>query len=362
MSVAKNIVFNKNGVAMIPLRKNIARMAGYVPGYQPEDPAAYIKLNTNENPYPPSPKVLEAIMAEVGEGLRRYPDAASRVPREEAARLYGFRPDWIVMANGSDEVLNNLIRAFADDGDEIGYVYPSYSYYATLAEIQGARVRTFGLTADWKIADFPAHYKGRLLFLTNPNAPLGFTFPLEYIEELAGRVTGMLVVDEAYADFADDTALDLVRRHENVVVTRTLSKSYALAGMRLGLAIARPEVIAALDKIRDHYNLDRLAQAAATAALRDQDYFRDAVRKIRETRDWFSAELCKLNYAVIPSSGNYVFTTPPDRDGSRVYHGLFARKILVRHFSDPNLAHGLRISIGTHEEMEKTVAALCEIG
>lgn len=347
---------------MIPLRTNIAEMAGYVPGYQPEDAASYIKLNTNENPYPPSPQVLAAIMAEAGEDLRRYPDAASRASREEAARLYGYDPDWIIMANGSDEVLNNLIRAFAGEGEEIAYVYPSYSYYATLADIQGARVKTFGLTNTYELADFPERYEGKLLFLTNPNAPLGFTFSREYIINLAGRVAGMLVIDEAYADFADENSLDLVRSHENVVVTRTFSKSYSLAGMRLGLAIARPEVITALNKIRDHYNLDRLAQAAATAALRDQEYFCDCVRKIRATREWFSTELRNMGYEVIPSSGNYVFVTPPRRDGSRVYRGLCERKILVRHFSDPNLAHGLRISIGTRSEMEKTIQALREIG
>jgi histidinol-phosphate aminotransferase len=172
----------------------------------------------------------------------------------------------------------------------------------------------------------------------------------------------VLVVDEAYADFADENALELVRKHENVVVTRTFSKSYSLAGMRLGLAIARPEVIAALNKIRDHYNLDRLAQVAAVAALRDQEYFRACVRRIRETRDWFSTELRVIDYGVIPSSGNYVFATPPDRNGKRVYEALYARRILVRHFSGPALVHGLRITIGTPEEMEKTLAALREIG
>jgi len=346
---------------MIPLRRNIKEMAGYVPGYQPADAAAYIKLNTNENPYPPSPRVLEAILAEVGDGLRRYPDAASRGPLEEAARLYGFHTDWVVMANGSDEVLNNLIRAFAAEGEEIAYVHPSYSYYATLAEIQGARVRTFSLTEQLELADFPARYEGKLFFLTNPNAPLGFCFPREFIEELAGRVAGMLVIDEAYVDFADEHSLDLVRRHENVVVTRTLSKSYSLAGMRLGLAIARPEVIAALNKIRDHYNLDRLAQAAATAALRDQVYFRECVEKIRGTRDWFCNELRELGYTVIPSHANFVFASPPDRDGQRIYQDLFDRNILVRYLPDPALSHGLRISIGTREEMEKTVEALRDI-
>jgi histidinol-phosphate aminotransferase len=347
------------------LRPDIAAMQGYVPGYQPPDIASWIKLNTNENPYPPSPKVREAILAELGSdgaSLRTYPSASSQTLREAAAELYGFDPSWIIMANGSDEVLNNLIRACAGQGQEIGYVHPSYSYYSTLAEIQGAVVCTYGLNDEYCIEAFPENYHGKVFFLTTPNSPLGFAFPIDYIEELAKNCGGVLVVDEAYADFADHNALELVRKYENVVVTRTLSKSYALAGMRLGLAIARPEIIAALDKIRDHYNLDRLAQAACVAALRDQPYFRESCRRIIETRGWFTAELIKIGYSVIPSQGNFVFATPPDRNGRRVYDGLYARKILVRLLSDPLLAHGLRISIGTREEMEVTLAALKKIG
>jgi len=350
---------------MTLLRPNIASMNGYVPGYQPPDIASWIKLNTNENSYPPSPRVVEAILKELGTDgarLHTYPCASSHKLREVAGDLYGFDPAWIIMANGSDEVLNNLIRAFVSEGEEIGYVHPSYSYYATLAKIQGARVRTFGLTDDFRIAGFPERYEGKIFFLTTPNAPLGPAFPVEYIEELAQRCSGMLVLDETYADFADFNALELLKSYENVVVTRSLSKSYALAGMRLGLAIARPEVIAALDKIRDHYNLDRLAQAACVAALQDQPYLKECCRKIRETREWFASELRDLGYEVIPSNGNYVFATPSDRNGKRVYDGLYDRKILVRHFSDPLLAHGLRISIGTREEMERTLAAMKEIG
>jgi len=340
-------------------------MKGYVPGYQPPDIASWIKLNTNENSYPPSPKVVEAILAELGPdgaSLRAYPSASSQKLREAAGELYGFDPSWIIMANGSDEVLNNLIRAFAAEGEEIAYVHPSYSYYATLAEVQGARVATYGLTDEFRIADFPERYEGKLFFLTTPNAPLGPAFPLAYIEELAQRCAGMLVLDETYADFAEFNALELVKKYENVVITRTLSKSYSLAGMRLGLAIARPEVIAALDKIRDHYNLDRLAQAACVAALRDQAHLGECCRMIRGTREWFSAELRAIGYDVIPSQGNYVFATPPDRNGQRIYDGLFERRILVRHFSDPLLCHGLRISIGTQDEMERTLAAIKEIG
>lgn len=299
------------------LRTNIAEMDGYVPGFQPDDMGSWIKLNTNENSYPPSPKVVEAILAELGTDgarLHTYPAATSQKLREVAGELYGFDPTWIIMANGSDEVLNNLIRACASEGDEIGYVHPSYSYYATLARIQGARVRTFSLTDDFRIADFPDSYEGKIFFLTTPNAPLGPAFPLDYIEELATRCTGLLVLDETYADFAGGTALELVRRHKNVVVTRSLSKSYALAGMRLGLAIGRPEIIAALDKIRDHYNLDRLAQAACVAALRDQDYLRDCCNKIRETREWFATELRARGYHVIPSQGNYLLGN--DRPGA----------------------------------------------
>ncbi len=346
------------------LRRSIVTMAGYVPGFQPPDIASWIKLNTNENPYPPSPRVKAAILAELGDDaalLRTYPSASSEKLRQAAAELYGFDPSWIIMANGSDEVLNNLIRACAGEGEEIGYVHPSYSYYATLAEIQGAKVRTFGLTDDFRIAGFPERYCGKLFFLTSPNSPLGFAFPLEYVEELANRCDGLLVVDEAYADFNDVNALELVRRYDNVVITRTLSKSYALAGMRLGLAIARPEIITALDKIRDHYNLDRLAQAACVATLQDQEYFLERRNQVVATRQFFTAALQSLGYAVVASSGNFVFASSPDRNGRRVYDGLYQRKILVRHFSDPLLAHGLRISIGTDEEMEQTLTALREI-
>ena len=350
---------------MVHLRPNIAAMQGYVPGFQPDDVASWIKLNTNENPYPPSPKVREAILAELGSDgalLRTYPSASSQKLREVAGQLYGFDPSWIIMANGSDEVLNNLIRACAGQGQDVGYVHPSYSYYSTLAEIQGAAVCTYGLTDDFRIEAFPEYYNGRIFFLTTPNSPLGFAFPLEYIEELAQNCGGILVIDEAYADFADRNALELVKKYDNVVVTRTLSKSYALAGMRLGLAIARPEIIAALDKIRDHYNLDRLAQAACVAALQDQDYFRESCRRIIETRDWFTAELLKFGYSVIPSQGNFIFASPADKNGRRLYDGLYARKILVRLLSDPLLTHGVRISIGTGEEMQKTLTAIKEIG
>lgn len=349
----------------IPLRKNIAEMAGYIPGFQPEDAEQWIKLNTNENPYPPSPKVLEAIQKELGSdgaSLRQYPDAASRAARQAAADLYGFDADWLIMANGSDELLNNLIRAFAGEGEEVAFVHPSYSYYGTLIDIQGATIRTFSLDEQFNLADFPARYQGKLFFLTSPNAPLGVSFSLDEIENLAQRCDGMLVVDEAYADFAAETALPLVKKYKNVIVTRTFSKSYALAGMRLGLAVAHPDVVAALDKIRDHYHLDRLALVAAEAALLDQEYLRQRLDQICQTRSWFSTLLQALGYTVLPSQTNFVFASPADGDGQRVFELLKQHKILVRHFSDPLLKHGLRISIGTQEQMEKVLNVLSAEG
>jgi histidinol-phosphate aminotransferase len=343
------------------LRPNIAEMAGYVPGFQPPEEANWIKLNTNENPYPPSPQVIKAIQAATGDALRKYPDAGSREGREAAAGIYGYPVNWVIMANGSDELLNNLIRACVGEGEEIAFLHPSYSYYATLAEIQGARVKTFELTESGAIKNFPERYAGRLLFLTNPNAPFGLRWGSEDVAALADRCDGLLVVDEAYADFAPGNCLELVRQKPNVVITRTLSKSYSLAGMRLGFAIGRPEIITALDKIRDHYNLDRLAQVAVTAALNDQEYLKHCVAKVCATRDWFSGALVSLGYEVIPSYANYLFVISPDRNGKRVYDALYARKILVRYFDDPVLSHGLRISIGTREEMETLLKALEEI-
>jgi len=347
---------------MAYLRDNIADMAGYVPGFQPENPDQWIKLNTNENPYPPSPAVLEAIRKETDSNLRTYPDAACQAGRETAARLLGYPAEWTIMANGSDELLNNLIRACVGEGEEVAYLHPSYSYYATLAEVQGAKIRTFPLTEEGEILDFPERYEGRLFFLTSPNAPFGLNWSLDEVAALADRCSGLLVVDEAYADFAGQNCLELVRQKPNVVITRTLSKSYCLAGMRLGFAIARPEIIAALDKIRDHYNLDRLAQVALVAALEDQGYFQECVARICTTRERFAEGLAELGYKVLPSGGNYVFASPPDRNGKRVYDALFARQVLVRYFSDPVLSHGLRISIGTDDEMDKTLLALTEIG
>ncbi|MDY0299972.1 MAG: histidinol-phosphate transaminase [Trichlorobacter sp.] len=344
------------------LRQNIKEMAGYIPGFQPPDIANWVKLNTNENPYPPSPRVKMAILEELGADatlLRTYPSAGSERLREEVGYLYGFDPAWVIMANGSDELLNNLIRACAAEGEEIAYVHPSYSYYATLAQVQGAKVRTFGLTDDrQQLADFPERYNGKLLFLTTPNSPLGFSFKLDYIAELAERCDGLLIIDEAYADFNEYNALDLVRQYENVVITRTMSKSYALAGMRLGFAIARPAVIAALDKIRDHYNLDRLAQVACLAALQDQDYFMQQRNKVVDTRNWFSRAVVAAGFQVLPSSGNFLFVIPPDLDGWKMYDNLYRHLVLVRYFADPLLAHGVRISIGTDEEMERTLAVL----
>ncbi len=222
-------------------------------------------------------------------------------------------------------------------------------------------MRTFGLTETYALKDFPERYDGKLFFLANPNAPLGFLFPRPFIEELAGRVAGVLVIDEAYVDFADEhcprSGEEVRQRGGDPHFFQELfpCRHAPRAGHCPPRTRRRP------DKIRDHYNLDRLAQAAAAAALADQDYFRDCVRRIRETREWFGQELRLLGWEVIPSHTNFVFASP-DRDGKKAYDPLYARKILVRYFSDPALAHGLRITIGMQKEMEKLLTALRELG
>lgn len=342
----------------LPLRPAIANMEAYVPGWQPADESRYIKLNTNENPYPPSPRVLAALQQAVGADLRKYPDAGSRRLRQAAAQLYGFEPDWILAANGSDEILNNLLRAFVEPGEVVGFLEPSYSYYATLAAIQGATCQGFAVDAQGRIDNlYEQGFAGKLFFLTNPHAPYGFAYSPEEVARLAQQVAGMLVVDEAYVDFAQQNCLELVRHNPRIVVTRTLSKSYSLAGMRLGLAIAHPQVVAALDKIRDHYHLDRLAQVAGEAALKDQAYLQACISEICHTRDWFRQQLQEMGWQVLPSAANYVFAYPPGEAGE-IVQALAAARILVRYFDRPPLAGGIRISIGSPQEMQQLVDVL----
>ncbi len=349
------------------VRSGVREMAGYVPGRQPAPGTKVIKLNTNESPLPPSPGVAEAIVGllENPDVLRRYPSPAGSRLRAAAAAVFGCRPEEVIAGNGSDELLRIVVDTFVEVGETVTYFHPSYSLYPVLAAIRGVESRALPLfdgRGGLYIPDERQLAGSKLFFLTSPNAPLGFSFDNNYIRRLAGSFPGVVVVDEAYADFAESSALSLVGELDNLIVLRTLSKSYGLAGLRVGLGAGPAEIIAELDKVRDSYNLDALAQAGAVAALEDRAYLERTVARVREEREYLARGLEELGFRVEPSQTNFVFATPPAGIAAeRVYSDLEKAGILVRWFADPALKHGLRITIGTHPEMVAVLAAIKKI-
>jgi histidinol-phosphate aminotransferase len=341
------------------IRPNIRAMQGYVPGEQPRA-GEIIKLNTNENPYPPSPRVFDAIRATLtGDRLRKYPDPVGTEFRRAAGRVLGVDPNAILIGNGSDDILTILTRAFVTEGGLVVSPTPSYLLYKTLADVQGARFQTVPYTADWRLPNpWPIH-DANLTFIANPNSPSGTTVPLDELERLIETAGGPVVIDEAYVDFADTNALTLVGR-PNVVVTRSLSKSYALAGIRVGYAIAEPALIRELEKVKDSYNCDVLSLAAATAAIEDQDYLREMRAKILATRDRLTAELTRLGFEVTSSQANFVWCRRADRPVRPIYEALKERHFLVRYMRYDGYGDGLRISVGSDAEITRLVAGLVE--
>jgi histidinol-phosphate aminotransferase len=341
-------------------RTSIDRMAAYMPGEQPRAGQRVIKLNTNENPYPPSPRVRRAVARTAGAALRLYPAPRADEFIATAARRYRFPRSMILAGNGSDELLAMVFRAALGRGDRVAYAVPTYSLYDTLAAIQEARpVRiSFGDGFELPI-DALARARARLTIVCNPNSPSGTLTPARRLAGLARRLRGrLLVIDEAYVDFADENALSLVRRNRNVVVLRTLSKSFSLAGMRLGLCFAHPEVIAALLKVKDSYNLSRIALAAGAAALEDVEWMRRNVERVRRTRAAAEARLRRLGFEVPRSQANFVLARMKGRDLGPVARGLRRAGVLVRHFATPRLRDALRISIGRPAEMAALFSAL----
>jgi len=342
------------------IRPNVQAMLGYVPGEQPRQ-GDVVKLNTNENPYPPSPRVLDAIRdALTGDRLRKYPDPSGTHFREVAGRVLGVDPDGILIGNGSDDVLTILTRAFVPEGGLVVSPSPSYLLYRTLAELQAAKFMTVQFGPAW---DLPSPWPIRapaLTYLANPNSPSGTTVSLTSIERLAKEVNGPLVVDEAYADFAEFSAL-LLARNGRVIVTRSLSKSYSLAGIRFGFAVTTPEVARQLTKVKDSYNCDVLSLAAAAAALDDQEYFKRTRAKILATRDRLENELARLGFEVTPSRANFVWVRRADREVRPIYEGLKRRNVLVRFMRYDDYGDGLRVSVGTDAEIDRLLTELRSI-
>mgnify|MGYP001175600401 CR=1 FL=1 len=334
-------------------RPNITAMTGYVPGEQPRA-EKIIKLNTNENPFPCSPKVKAAIGRVVQAGLQKYPDPMATAFRIRAGDLYGFDPEWILCGNGSDELLTMITRALVDSGDRIRYANPGYILYKTLAEIQGATTDVVNFNADWSLGDAFANPVDRLklAFLANPNSPSGTMLSPERVAKLAGELPCPLVVDEAYVDFADANCLALVRKHENILVTRSLSKSYALAGLRFGFVVAQPQMIEQLRKVKDSYNCDALSIAGATAAIDDQTWLQETRAAILATRERMMAALRELGFASVPSQANFVWNPHPSVPVEPLYQKLKAAGVLVRYMNYALWGDGLRISVGTDEQVD----------
>ncbi len=334
-------------------------MLAYTPGEQPP-PGKSIKLNTNENPYPPPPAVVEAIRQAAGGPLNRYPDPLATAFRHQAADVLGLPgPEWILAGNGSDDILTILVRGFVGEGQRLRLPYPSYILYRTLADIQGAGWEQVEFQSGWKL---PAAFAEstddvRLVLLPNPNSPSGTIVPPKEVSQIADSLSCPLVVDEAYVDFSGGDCIDLVKQNERVMVTRTLSKSYALAGVRFGFLVAQPHVIAELAKIKDSYNCDSLSIAAATAAIGCQDWLSDVVAKMNATRERLACGLTELGFDVTPSHANFVWCRHPDvrrYSGMHqsIYEFLKSNQILVRYMQFPGWGDGLRISVGTDDQID----------
>ncbi len=347
------------------IAKSVRALTPYTPGEQPKD-RSVIKLNTNENPYLPSPLVGKVLESFDLDRLRRYPDPVFTELREKIAERDGTTPDRVFVGNGSDEVLTLAARAFVDDDESIGSFDPSYSLYKTLAAIRNVPFVPSPLAQDFTWSDPVTQADGRnvaLFLLTNPNAPTSVQYPHGQIASFAGKFQGVVLVDEAYADFADETCMPLAAAvdNSNVLVMRTLSKSFSLAGLRLGYCVGPADLVEALYKVKDSYNVDALAQAVALAALSDLQWMKRNAAKVQKTRDATAAELRRRGWDVPPSQSNFLFAKPANRTAAELFDALRARNIFVRYFPGPRTGDRLRISVGTDADMDTLLAVLAEL-
>jgi histidinol-phosphate aminotransferase len=341
------------------VRETVRAMDGYTPGEQPGVSERVVKLNTNENPFPPSPRVIQAIRDIEGESLRRYPNPTADIFRAAAAKLHSVTPDMIIAGNGSDDILTIATRTFVPPGGLIAYPDPTYSLYPVLSRLQDARSvgvpwgERYSLPIEALVAT-----KADAIYLANPNAPTGTMIPPAKVKELAAAFSGALLVDEAYADFADENCMDLVEECPNVIISRSLSKAYSLAGLRFGYAVAPAPVIFEMMKAKDSYNTDAISVLAATAAIEDQAYARWTWENVRNERKKLSAELTALGWTVLPSQANFLLATAPDGRGREAYLGLKHQGILVRHFDKPGLSDKIRITVGQSHENNALLAGI----
>lgn len=343
---------------------HVQKLHAYVPGEQPQG-EGWVKLNTNENPYPPSPKVGAAVAAQV-EHLRKYPEPVSRQLRAVIADRFGLTEQNVIIGNGSDNILDLITRCFVDSAGA-GHTVPSYSLYPVVAGMSDKGLVDVPFTREMKLdVDAIVAANASVFFLTSPNAPTGVAFSPDEIASVLDRIDGLLVVDEAYVDFGGETAAPLLQDYQNLIIVRTFSKSYGLAGMRVGFAMADAGIIGILDRVRDAYNLDRVAQAAALAAFEDVEYFEEQRLKVIATREATLAELDCLGWFTYPSAANLLFTEPRNSVGAtgaevarKLFEHLKASKVLVRYFpGHPLTCAFIRVSVGTDSEMKVFLTAV----
>jgi histidinol-phosphate aminotransferase len=341
-------------------RDLVERSQGYVPGFQPVR-SDVVKLNTNENPYPPSPAVMKVLGEMKPDQLRRYPDPQANAFRAAAAKVNGVEPDNILCCKGGDELLSIAMRAFCDEDHLVAYPVPTYSLLRVLANLQNCEILEIPFAEQFSLPAGLAKTGAALTIVCNPNAPSGTWIPVEELASLADKLTGILLVDEAYVDFAAQDAAGLVRQFDNVIVLRSMSKGYSLAGLRFGYAIAHTDLIAGLTKIKDSYNVGATAIAVATAAIMDQDYFKENIEKVKRQRRLLTEQLRALGFNLSDSHTNFLLARAQNGSAAAIHEQLAQRNIYVRYFNVPGLRDKLRISIGTEQQNGQLLAALRDI-
>ncbi|MGD2094770.1 MAG: histidinol-phosphate transaminase [Phycisphaerales bacterium] len=342
-------------------RENIEKLKGYEPGFQPKA-TDVIKLNTNENPYPPSPMVMKVLSEISAEKLRRYPDPVGNEFRQAAAEVLGLSAGNIMCCNGGDDLLTMAFRAFCDEDRPVAYPVPTYSLYPVLAKLQNCPAIEIPFDEEFNLPVKLTRTDAALTIVCNPNAPSGSFISVGELASLADELSsGVLLIDEAYVDFAGENCAGLVRDFDNVIVLRSMSKGYGLAGLRFGYAIARPDLIKGLMKVKDSYNVDAVAIALAAAAIKDQKYFKETTEKVKKSRDLLIEQLRALKFQVLPSSANFVLAQSRKHSAGDIYNKLVKRNIFIRHFNLPGLNDKLRITVGTGEQNDTLILALKEI-
>ncbi len=343
---------------MIKPRRGLEKTKPYVPGEQPQE-KGFTKLNTNENPYPPPTKVIKALKEALDTKLKIYPDPQCFKLKKTLARYYKVKPEQIIIGNGSDEILKMIIEAFANKGDSVSFLYPSYVLYKTLAETFGTKVKVYRLRKDYNLPKDVFRVKEKIFFIANPNPPIGTFYPLKQIERIVKGASGLVVLDEAYVDFSEDNGLQLIKKYNNLIVTRSFSKSFSLAGMRIGIAFGNEKIITILNKVKDSYNVNVLSQIAANAIYEDYKSVKQNIKKIKANREYLTNKLMKMGVDVPESKANFIFAKV--QNPKKVYEELKRKKILVRYFNAAMMNDGLRITIGTRKQIDLLMTELKKI-